>query len=85
MSCGQPSETGFTIQGGQGSNQVTICHHPPRNPNNVQSITVGESAVDAHLAHGDTLGACGTPTPSGSPPEATPTPNPFMNAICIYL
>ena len=51
VSCGQPSETGFSIQGGQGSNQVTICHRPPGNPENVQTITVGESAVDAHLAH----------------------------------
>jgi len=41
-----------------GENQVTICHHPPGNPTNVQTITVGQSAVPAHLAHGDTTGAC---------------------------
>ena len=38
--------------------KVTICHLPPGNPTNVQTITVGEAAVPAHLAHGDMLGAC---------------------------
>ncbi len=39
--------------------QVTICHYPPGNPGNAHTITVGESAVQAHIdQHGDTLGAC---------------------------
>ena len=42
----------------QGQGQVTICHRPPDNPSNAQTITVGKGAVNAHLAHGDTLGAC---------------------------
>ena len=37
---------------------VTICHIPPGNPSNAQTITVNASAVNAHLNHGDTLGAC---------------------------
>jgi hypothetical protein len=36
----------------------TVCHAPPGNPDNKHSITVGSSAVDTHLAHGDTLGTC---------------------------
>lgn len=32
---------------------VTICHYPPGH-----TITVTEAAVEAHLGHGDTLGAC---------------------------
>ncbi|ATX81537.1 hypothetical protein Ga0123462_0667 [Mariprofundus ferrinatatus] len=40
------------------SEKVKVCHLPPGNPDNVQSIEVGESAVQAHLAHGDTLGSC---------------------------
>ena len=28
---------------------VTICHHPPGNPTNVQILTVGESAVPYHI------------------------------------
>jgi hypothetical protein len=38
--------------------RVTICHIPPGNPENPQTITVSENAVPAHLAHGDTLGPC---------------------------
>lgn len=37
-------------------NLVTICH-------NGNTIQVDESAVDAHLNHGDTLGPCPSPTP----------------------
>jgi hypothetical protein len=38
--------------------QVTICHVPPGNPINAHTIGVSQKAVPAHLAHGDTLGAC---------------------------
>ena len=39
--------------------QVTICHYQPGNPENAQTLTIGVSALDAHLSeHGDTLGAC---------------------------
>lgn len=39
--------------------QATICHYPPGNPENAQTLTIGVSALDAHLTeHGDTLGAC---------------------------
>jgi len=37
---------------------VTICHVPPGNPGNAHTIQVGRSAVSAHRAHGDTVGAC---------------------------
>lgn len=42
-----------------GAPKVDICHIPPGNPGNPQSISVGASAVPAHLAHGDTRGKCG--------------------------
>jgi hypothetical protein len=38
--------------------KVTICHVPPGNPGNRHTITVGESAVSAHLRHGDSVGPC---------------------------
>ena len=41
-----------------GEDKVTLCHIPPGNPDNKKTITVGASAVEAHLAHGDTLGPC---------------------------
>jgi len=43
--------------------RVAICHIPPGNPSNAHMITVGASAVAAHLGHGDTLGPCSEPQP----------------------
>jgi hypothetical protein len=54
---GPPEEENPPEAPGQES-QVTICHIPSGNPENAHTITVGASAVPAHLAHGDTLGAC---------------------------
>ena len=38
--------------------KVTICHIPPGNPDNAKTHTIDQSALPAHLAHGDTEGAC---------------------------
>ena len=38
--------------------KITICHIPPGNPGNAKTITISQSAVAAHLAHGDSLGEC---------------------------
>ncbi|HLF87486.1 MAG TPA: DUF5666 domain-containing protein [Anaerolineales bacterium] len=38
--------------------KVTICHIPSGDPSKANTITVDESALAAHLAHGDSLGAC---------------------------
>ena len=40
------------------NNSVTVCHNPEEDPGAKKSIMVNENAVDAHLKHGDTLGAC---------------------------
>ena len=40
------------------ADKVTICHIPPGNPSNAHTITIGGSAVKAHLAHGDVKGPC---------------------------
>ena len=42
----------------EGSECVFVCHVPPGRPSKAHTICVGESAVDAHLAHGDILGPC---------------------------
>jgi len=50
--------------GGTGNNnpdpnkKITICHIPPGNNSNPQTIEIPESAWPAHQAHGDTKGAC---------------------------
>ncbi len=38
--------------------KTQICHIPPGNPNKSHIECVAFSAVNAHLDHGDTLGAC---------------------------
>ena len=38
--------------------KVVICHYPPGNPGNRHTIEIGQPAVSAHVAHGDTLGPC---------------------------
>jgi hypothetical protein len=43
-----------------GQDKVTICHVPPGNPENAQTITIGFPAVEAHMANheGDFFGPC---------------------------
>ncbi|HNQ67503.1 MAG TPA: T9SS type A sorting domain-containing protein [Bacteroidales bacterium] len=38
--------------------KVLICHVPPGNPDNPQTICVSPAALPAHLAHGDCVGSC---------------------------
>jgi hypothetical protein len=55
------------------TSKTTICHVPPGNPANAHTVCVGNAAVPAHRAHGDSLGACvctvgGAPGGSGAEP-----------------
>ena len=56
--------------------KVDVCHIPPGNPANAHTINVSENAVKAHLAHGDTLGACVTSGGSCSDTGGTCSPFP---------
>ena len=47
------------VRCGNNMDKVELCHCPPGNPMNCQTICVAQTAVPAHLAHGDLLGACG--------------------------
>lgn len=58
--------------------KVTICHFPPGNPDNGQTIEIDTSALSAHLVHGDTIGAC-----VSTPPNPKPTPTPFPPAAAV--
>lgn len=67
---GQVSRWGAPLQWGQAgcsttypletNGKVKICHYPPGNPNNSNTLSVSVNAVKAHLAHGDTIGECGS-------------------------
>ncbi|MCW2964286.1 MAG: hypothetical protein JWO17_1538 [Actinomycetia bacterium] len=44
---------------GHGEYGFKVCHHPPGNPRDEHTITVGSiAAVIAHLGHGDHRGRC---------------------------
>ena len=56
--------------GGNQEQKITICHYPPGNNGNPQTIEIPLSAWPAHQAHGDKLGPCdnsGTGNNGGNP------------------
>ena len=55
-----PPDTSGTGNSGNGNKKITICHYPPGNTGNPQTIEIAQSAWAAHQAHGDTLGECGS-------------------------
>lgn len=40
------------------SSTIEVCHFPPGIPDDFHTITISESALPAHLEHGDRSGAC---------------------------
>jgi hypothetical protein len=49
------------ICGRAGNNpKILVCHVPPGNPSNAHEVCIAYPAVNAHLNHGDYLGACGS-------------------------
>ncbi len=46
------------VRCGNNMNKVEVCHYPPGNPENSNTLCIGMPAVSAHLAHGDSLGHC---------------------------
>ncbi len=64
---GQKCTTSCTLVRGDDADsrkKVIICHIPPGNPGKAHTIQISRSALKAHLAHGDTLGACRLPPAS---------------------
>jgi hypothetical protein len=58
-------------------NKEEICHRPPGNPTNEQTLCVGPNAKARHLLEhpGDHEGPCSPPPPS-PPPPSPPPPSP---------
>ncbi len=42
------------------SAKVDVCHIPPDDPESFHTIRINQTALSAHLAHGDFAGACNT-------------------------
>ena len=57
------------------ADKVTLCHYPPDDPENPQTLIVGGDAVADHLAHGDTLGACPPSAADLDPPHVSVDPD----------
>jgi hypothetical protein len=53
-----PDDTDDTDDTSDDDTHITICHFPPGNKKNAQTITIGQSAWPAHERIGDRLGAC---------------------------
>ena len=56
----QAPGSGNPDPGNCSSHKVTICHKPGRKRKGGVTITVSRNALPAHMAHGDTMGACET-------------------------
>jgi hypothetical protein len=52
--------------------RVTICHIPAGNPEARHTLVIARAALDAHLKHGDVLGACEDQKEKGKP-ESPPS------------
>jgi hypothetical protein len=63
-----------TAQAGQP--KVTLCHQG-------QTLSVAQPSVAAHLAHGDSLGACSSSIPPS--PQPSPSASPSAVASCTAL
>ena len=84
---------GSLTPGGTGGtcDLVEICHIPPGNQNNPQTLCISPNAVAAHLAHGDVLGPCaGVDNLTGIEDleenlQVTVSPNPFTDHVTMNV
>lgn len=56
--------------------KVDVCHIPPGNPDNAHTITISIDALETHLDHGDSIGACEAAQAPGASTTACICPRP---------
>ncbi|MGC9332229.1 MAG: T9SS type A sorting domain-containing protein [Bacteroidales bacterium] len=79
------------VKCGKNNNKILVCHTPPGNPENPQTICISPNAVPAHLAHGDCVGKCLEIQPKSMMNEDnrrdielfSAYPNPFKNSTVL--
>jgi subtilisin family serine protease len=57
--------------------KVEICHYPPDNPENAQTLMIDADSLDDHLTHGDTEGPCPPSASEIDPPTVRYNPDLF--------
>jgi len=64
---GQAGAQNSANSGSASEDKQAVCHVPPGNPDNAHTIVISVNAVQTHLDHGDSLGAC--PEEPGPPDD----------------
>jgi hypothetical protein len=77
--------TAINVACGHNGDKVILCHVPPGNPNNPQTICVAASAIPHHLANhpDDCIGPCSLYYPRTAPSDAPITDADFEHAFFI--
>lgn len=53
--------------------KITICHFPPGESEEGQTIVISQDSLETHLAHGDIVGSCeGIPVSDLQPSDPIP-------------
>jgi len=55
---GDPDAVAASREVARSADVIQICHKPPGNRSNMHTLTISSNALNAHLDHGDTQGAC---------------------------
>ena len=61
--------------------KIIICHIPPGNPDNSQTINVSKASKDAHIVHGDTIGSCDDDTTASTSDTTAPANTTNFTAV----
>lgn len=69
---------------GKNNNKVLVCHIPPGNNSNPQSICISANAVATHLAHGCYVGPCGANKPGRNSGSSAAGLEEFASDIKLY-
>jgi hypothetical protein len=89
--------TAISVACGHNGDKIILCHVPPGNPNNPQTICVAASAIPSHLANhpDDCIGPCSLYYPRTNPEMmskiaeygfyAEAYPNPTTNSFALHL